>query len=147
VRGTRARPRAHISTTNATTPRFAHAIRTGWPRLDGGGTTTWQIWCVTAPGVVVHRIRDDKSAVTFKALVGGYRGTIVCDAAKTRAAGARESPGAVLAGCWAHVFRKFEEAAARIATAAFPLSSPASDGPGRRRSGSPRSSTPGSRTG
>ncbi len=37
------------------------------------------MWCLTAPGVVVHRIRDDKSAATFKDLVGTYRGTIVCD--------------------------------------------------------------------
>jgi len=84
--------------------------QTGWPRLDGGGTKPWQMWCLTAPGVVVHRIRDDKSAATFKDLVGGYRGTIVCDALQTHAAGAREGPGIVLAGCWAHVLRRFEEA-------------------------------------
>jgi transposase len=60
--------------------------------------------------VVVHRIRDDKSAATFKALVGSYQGVIVCDALQTHAAGARDGPGIVLAGCWAHVHRKFEEA-------------------------------------
>jgi transposase len=84
--------------------------QTGWPRLDGGGTKPWQMWCLTAPGVVVHRIRDDKSAATFKDLVGGYHGTIVCDALQTHAAGARDGPGILLAGCWAHVYRKFEEA-------------------------------------
>lgn len=68
------------------------------------------MWCLTAPGAVVHRIRDDKSAETFIDLVGQYTGTIVCDALSTHAAGARASPGIVLAGCWAHVFRKFEEA-------------------------------------
>jgi hypothetical protein len=35
---------------------------------------------------------------------------IVCDALKTHEAGARDSPAIALAGCWAHVFRKFEEA-------------------------------------
>jgi transposase len=40
-----------------------------------------------------------------------YRGTIVCDALKTHEAGARGNDEIVLAGCWAHVFRKFEEAA------------------------------------
>lgn len=84
--------------------------QTGWPRLDGSGTKPWQMWCLTAPGVVVHRIRDDKSAATFVDLVGDYRGTIVCDALKTHEAGAREGPSIVLAGCWAHVYRKFEEA-------------------------------------
>ncbi len=84
--------------------------QTGWPRLDGSGAKKWQMWCLTAPGVVVHRIRDDKSAATFKELVGGYVGTIVCDDLSTHEAGAREGPGIVLANCWAHVYRRFEEA-------------------------------------
>jgi transposase len=84
--------------------------QTGWPRLDGKGGKPWQMWCLTAPGIVVHRIRDDKGADTFRALVGGYEGVIVCDALKTHEAGARGSPSISLAGCWAHVFRKFEEA-------------------------------------
>jgi len=68
------------------------------------------MWCLTAPGVVVHRIRDDKSARTFVDLVGDYCGTIVADALGTHEAGARDGPGIVLAGCWAHVFRRFDEA-------------------------------------
>lgn len=97
---------------------FAHVIRqpvigldqTSWKRLDGSKSTPWQMWCLTAPGVVYHRICDDKSAATFKALVGDFEGTIVCDALSTHAAGARDGPGIVLAGCWAHVHRKFCEA-------------------------------------
>jgi transposase len=85
--------------------------QTGWPRLDGKGETPWQMWCLTSPGVVVHRIRDDKSANTFKSLIGNYRGVIVCDALATHGAGARGNDGIALAGCWAHVYRKFEEAA------------------------------------
>lgn len=84
--------------------------QTGWPRLEKGEHKPWQMWCLTVPGAVVHRIRDDKSAATFTALVGDYKGTIVCDALKTHEAGARDGPGIVLAGCWAHVFRKFAEA-------------------------------------
>jgi transposase len=85
--------------------------QTSWPRLDGKGDKPWQMWCLTAPGVVVHRIRDDKSKATFKALMEGYRGTVVCDALKTHEAGARGNDAVALAGCWAHVYRKFEEAA------------------------------------
>jgi transposase len=85
--------------------------QTSWPRLDGAGTKPWQMWCLTAPGAVVHRICGDKSAETFKLLVGEYRGVIVCDALKTHAAGARELRGIILAGCHAHCYRKFEEAA------------------------------------
>ena len=98
---------------------FAHALeqpvigldQTSWPKLEPGATKPWQMWCITAPGVVCHRIKDDKGAATFKELVGGYEGVIVCDALKTHEAGARDGPGIVLAGCWAHVYRKFEEAA------------------------------------
>jgi transposase len=85
--------------------------QTSWKRLDGKGETPWQMWCLTAPGMVVHRIREDKGAKTFEKLVGDYRGVIVCDALKTHEAGARGHDGIALAGCWAHVFRKFEEAA------------------------------------
>jgi transposase len=85
--------------------------QTSWPRLDGKGDKPWQMWCLTAPDAVVHRIRDDKSADTFKDLMGDYAGTVVCDALKTHEAGARGNDGIELAGCWAHVFRKFEEAA------------------------------------
>ncbi|HVK87187.1 MAG TPA: IS66 family transposase [Kofleriaceae bacterium] len=85
--------------------------QTSWKRLDGSKSTPWQMWCLTAPGVVYHRICNDKGAATFQELVGNYEGTIVCDALSTHAAGARASPGIVLAGCWAHVYRKFEEAA------------------------------------
>ncbi len=85
--------------------------QTRWLRLDGKRDKPWQMWCLTAPGAVVHRIRDDKGADTFKALVGDYRGVIVCDALKTHEAGVRGNDRIALAGCWAHVFRKFEEAA------------------------------------
>lgn len=86
--------------------------QTGWPRLETNATKPWQMWCLTAPGVVVHRIRDDKSAATFTALVGNYKGTIVADALGTHEAGARDGPGITLAACWAHVFRRFQDAKA-----------------------------------
>jgi transposase len=85
--------------------------QTGWPKLESNADKPWQMWCITAPGVVSHRIRDDKSAATFKELVGSYCGVAVCDALKTHEAGARDGPGILLAGCWTHVYRKFEEAA------------------------------------
>ena len=85
--------------------------QTSWPRLDGKGDKPWQMWCLTGPRAVVHRIRDDKGADTFKSLMGEYRGVVVCDALKTHEAGARGNDAIALAGCWAHVFRKFEEAA------------------------------------
>jgi hypothetical protein len=85
--------------------------QTSWPPLDGKGDKPWQMWCLTAPNAVVHRIRDDKGTDTFKSLMSGYEGVIVCDALKTHEAGARGNDAIALAGCWAHVFRKFEEPA------------------------------------
>jgi hypothetical protein len=76
--------------------------QTSWPRLDGKGDKPWQMWCLTAPKAVVHRIRDDKGADTFKSLMSGYKGVIVCDALKTHEAGARGNDAIALAGCWAH---------------------------------------------
>ena len=84
--------------------------QTSWPRLEQADAKPWQMWCLTTPDAVVHRIREDKSANTFKLLVGEYQGVIVCDALKTHEAGARSCPGIELAGCWAHCFRKFKEA-------------------------------------
>ena len=84
--------------------------QTGWPDLEDTTLPPWQMWCLTAPGMVYHRICDDKSAVTFKALLGEYRGWVVCDALGTHEAGARECPGIKLASCWAHVLRRFRDA-------------------------------------
>jgi len=97
--------------------------QTSWPRLEGDATKPWQMWCLTAPGVVVHRIRDDKSADTFTDLVGDYIGTIVADALSTHRAGARVAPGISLAACWAHVFRRFDEAKADFPDAERALAS------------------------
>jgi len=73
--------------------------QTSLPRLDGGGHEPWQMWCITGPRAVAHRIRDDKGADTFRSLMGDYRGVIVCDALKTHKAGARGEDGIALAGC------------------------------------------------
>lgn len=97
---------------------FAHVLKapvigldqTSWKRLEKKGAKPWQMWCLTTPDLVYHRICDDKGAKTFISLVGNYRGVIVCDDLKTHTAGAREGPGIVLAACWAHVYRRFEEA-------------------------------------
>lgn len=98
---------------------LAHVLRqpvigldqTSWKRLDKKRKETpWQMWCLTAPEVVYHRICDDKSAETFDALVGKYEGVIVCDKLSTHeSAVARAGPN-IQAGCWAHVFRKFRDA-------------------------------------
>ena len=83
--------------------------QTGWPNLEKKSSKKWQVWCLTAPGAVYHRICDDKSAATFTELLKGFEGTVVCDAAASHSAGAREGPNIKLAHCWAHVLRKFRD--------------------------------------
>jgi transposase len=99
---------------------LAHPVigidQTSWRRLENKDKKPWQMWCITAPGCVVHRIKEDKTANTFVDLVGDFVGTIVCDAASTHTAGideaarSRNNDRIVLSGCWAHVFRKFRDA-------------------------------------
>jgi len=39
--------------------------QTSWPDLEDKSLPPWQMWCLTAPGIVYHRICDDKSAATL----------------------------------------------------------------------------------
>lgn len=85
--------------------------QTGWPNLERGKKRKkWQMWCLTAPGLVAHLIRDDKSVQTFERVVRDFEGVVVCDALSTHIAAARAGPGIKLAFCWAHVRRKFADA-------------------------------------
>jgi transposase len=95
--------------------------QTGWPDLEDPALPPWQMWCVTAPGIVYHRICDDKSARTFKDLLGDYRGWVVADALGSHEAGARECRGLKLAACWAHVLRRFRDAVVDFSEAQFML--------------------------
>jgi transposase len=98
--------------------------QTGWKNLEDKKQKPWQMWCLTAEGLVYHRICDDKSAETFGRLVDGFKGRAVCDAAAQHFAGlhalvagrpvdidSTARPLIELIGCWAHIYRKFEEAA------------------------------------
>jgi transposase len=95
--------------------------QTGWPDLEDTSLPPWQMWCVTAPRLVYHRICDDKSARTFKDLLGDYRGWVVADALGSHEAGARECRGLKLAACWAHVLRRFRDAVVDFSEAQFML--------------------------
>lgn len=95
--------------------------QTGWPDLEDTSLPPWQMWCVTAPGLVYHRICDDKSARTFKDLLGDYQGWVVADALGSHEAGARECRGLKLAACWAHVLRRFRDAVVDFSEAQFML--------------------------
>ena len=86
--------------------------QTGWPNLHRKAAKKSQMWCLTAPGLVAHLIKDDKSLETFEQVTAGFQGVVVCDMMTTHIAAARAGPHITLAACWAHIRRKFAEAEA-----------------------------------
>ena len=96
--------------------------QTGWPNLARKAGKNWQMWCLTAPGLVAHLIKDDKSIPTFEAITESFSGTIVSDMLRTHiSAAARAGPRITLAACWAHVRRKFAESEADFPQARIAL--------------------------
>jgi transposase len=95
--------------------------QTPWPNLEENAPKPWQMWSLTRDGAVWHGIQEDKSLETFEKLLGGYQGVVVADMMSTHLAGAQKVRGLVLAACWAHVLRKFRDAAENHPEANFAL--------------------------
>lgn len=96
--------------------------QTSWKRLESKKGKPWQMWCLTTDCLVYYRIRGDKSAESWNELLGDYQGVVVCDAMKTHGARECNKPGPTLAGCLAHVLRKFRDAEEDFPSASIPLS-------------------------
>jgi transposase len=84
--------------------------QTSWKRLEDKRKKPWQIWCISTPTAIYHQIFDDKGVDSWNELLGSYAGTVICDCLSTHGAKGCNKPGPTLAGCWAHVFRRFREA-------------------------------------
>lgn len=84
---------------------------TSWKNLKAKDANPFQLWCVRAAKAVFFDVRADKSAASFKILLGEFAGWISADMAATNLAGVTAAQAPRLTGCWAHVFRKFREAA------------------------------------
>jgi transposase len=84
---------------------------TSWQNLTPKAATPFQLWCIRAEDAVFFDIRKDKSAASFKILLGEFAGWISVDMAATNLAGATVAQSSKLVGCWAHVLRKFRDAA------------------------------------
>ena len=92
------------------------ADETRWPLLGAPGATKWHAWALAAPEAIVYRIAPSRGVEAARAVLRGYRGCVIADgysaysALRTR----EEETGAAftLAHCWAHVRRKFLDAAA-----------------------------------
>jgi transposase len=84
---------------------------TRWPRLGSSSPSAGTVWGVHAPTVSFYRILSGKSADEGRQVLGGYRGTVVVDGFAVYEVLARDGPGLVLAHCWAHTKRKYDDIA------------------------------------
>lgn len=84
---------------------------TSWKNLHKSAKTPFQLWCLRTSKAAYYDVRTDKSASSFKLLLGEFKGWISSDMAGTNLAGVTGAQVAKLTGCWSHAFRKFREAA------------------------------------
>ncbi|MCP4204167.1 MAG: IS66 family transposase [bacterium] len=94
---------------NILSQRVIGLDQTGWPNLERRSAKKWQMWCLTAPGMTAHIIRDDKGRETFDDLTAGFEGVVVCDMMSTHLSAEKGRAELTLAACWAHIRRKFAE--------------------------------------
>jgi transposase len=103
---------------------LVHADETGWPvNAVDSKKPRWTAWCLCNDQALWLRIASAKSEAEGRKLLGAYRGTVVADGYKVykNLAQGRERPGYQLAHCWAHVLRKFREAASNDARSRWML--------------------------
>lgn len=84
---------------------------TSWKNLHASAKSPFQLWCLRTSKAAYYDVRTDKSASSFKLLLGEYKGWISADMAGTNLAGVTGAQVLRLTGCWSHAFRKFREAA------------------------------------
>ena len=86
-----------------------HADETPW-RMLNGAKKRWQCWGAASEDAVYYRMADTRGKRAAAELLEGYEGVLVADGYKVYQRLARDGPGLVLAGCWAHARRKYVEA-------------------------------------
>lgn len=95
------------------------ADETTWPLLDSNTSKRWYAWAAVREDAVIYRIAGSRSADAAQALLGDYRGVLMCDGYSAYAslqerhkawAALQGEPSFTLAHCWAHVRRKLFDA-------------------------------------
>jgi transposase len=75
----------------------------------GSPSKRWQVWTMAGPDAVYYRIQGSRSTEAARVLLGGFRGTVLCDGYTAYEKLSKEQTGLQLAHCWAHVRRKYVE--------------------------------------
>lgn len=95
------------------------ADETTWQLLQKGGGKSWYAWAAVREDAVIYRIADSRSADAAHALLGDYKGVVMCDGygaysslqSRHKAFAALQGKESfALAHCWAHARRKLIEA-------------------------------------
>ncbi|MFW6353949.1 MAG: IS66 family transposase [Verrucomicrobiota bacterium] len=87
---------------------LVHVDETTW-RMLSKEKKRWQAWGVVGENGVYYGLMDSRSARAAAEVLGGYQGVLLSDGYKVYEKLARDGPGIVHAGCWAHVRRKYVE--------------------------------------
>jgi transposase len=86
------------------------ADETRWPvHGEKEKASKWHAWVLASDDAVYYEVHDSRSAEAAKALLGGFRGVLVCDGFSSYVAIAKATAELRLAHCWAHVRREFLE--------------------------------------
>lgn len=88
-----------------------HADETWWRVMGRRSKKRWWAWTVSSSDAVSYLIEPSRSADSARKLLADYSGTVVADGYGAYSSLARAGPGLELAHCWAHVRRKYTEAA------------------------------------
>jgi transposase len=88
-----------------------YADETFWRNHENSNTSKWWTWCVAGEGIATYRILNSRSQKAAKKVLNGFEGIAMTDGYTAYQSLARSSPHLKLAHCWAHVRRKFLEAA------------------------------------
>jgi len=88
-----------------------HADETWWRLMEKNSSKRWWAWSLACHDAVTYRIDPSRSAEAAGKLLDGFEGIVVADGYGAYASLARAGPKLTLVHCWAHVRRKFHEAA------------------------------------
>ena len=88
-----------------------YADETFWRNHENKNTSKWWTWCAVSDDIATYRIDKNRSQKAAKRLLGGFEGIAMTDGYGAYQALEKELPKLGLAHCWAHVRRKFLEAA------------------------------------
>ncbi len=88
-----------------------YADETFWRNHENRNTSKWWTWCVASDDIATYRILKSRSLKAAKKVLNGFEGTAMTDGYAAYQALQSSTPNLELAHCWAHVRRKFLEAA------------------------------------